>query len=67
MNVSNLEITVPDGAAVKIKTDANMSAVSIDKGRFPKQGDYYISPGYDTALNSVSLNISCNVSRLIIK
>jgi len=32
MNVSNLEITVPDGAAVKIKTDANMSAVSIDKG-----------------------------------
>lgn len=67
LNVSNLEMLVPDGAAVKIKTDANLSAVSIDKGRFPKQGDYYVSPGYDTALNSVVLNITCNVSRLTIK
>ena len=67
MNVSNLEITVPHGAAVKIKTDANLSVVNIDKARFPKQGDYYISPDYDTALNSVLINITCNVSRLTIK
>jgi len=30
LNVSNLEMLVPDGAAVKIKTDANLQCVSIE-------------------------------------
>ncbi|HEX9897304.1 MAG TPA: DUF5668 domain-containing protein [Dehalococcoidales bacterium] len=67
MDVSNLEITVPEGVAVKIKTDVNLSMFSIDTERFPRQGDYFISPGYDTATNRVEFNILCDVSRLVIK
>ena len=66
-DVSNLEIIVPIDVAVKIKIDNNLSAVSIDRERFLKQGDYYISPGYESAANSVELNILCDVSRLVIK
>ncbi len=67
MNVSNLEIIVPKNVAVKIKIDNNLSAVSIDQQRFTRQGDYYVSPDYETAANGIELNILCDVSRLVIK
>lgn len=67
MDVSSLEITVPEGVAVKIKADINIGLFSIDKERFLRQGDYYISPDYDNAANRVELNILCDVSRLVIK
>ena len=67
MDVSNLEIIVPKDVAVKIKIDNNLSMVSIDQDRFLKQGDYYISPDYESAANGVELNILCDVSRLVIK
>jgi hypothetical protein len=67
MDVSNLEITVPEGVAVKIKADINLGLFSIDKNRFLRQDDYFISPDYDTATNRVELNVLCDVSRLVIK
>lgn len=67
MDVSNLEITVPEGVAVKIKADVNLSMFRIDTERFPRQGDYYISPDYASATNRIEFNILCDVSRLVIK
>jgi hypothetical protein len=67
MDVSNLEITVPEGVAVKIQADANLSIFEIDERRFPKQGDYYVSPNYDSATNSIELKIICDVGRITIK
>ncbi len=67
MDVSNLEIIVPDGVAIKIQADANLSIFEIDKSRFPKQGDYYVSPNYDSATNSIELKIICDVGRITIK
>jgi hypothetical protein len=67
LNVSNLEITVPNYVAVKINIDNNLSVVAIDKERFPRQGEYYISPDYESAANGIELNITCDVSRLVIR
>jgi hypothetical protein len=67
MNVSNLEITVPEGVAAKIHTDANLSISEIDQNRFPKQGDYYISSNYDSAINRVELKILCDIGRITVK
>ncbi len=67
MDVSNLEIVIPEGVAVKIKADVNLSMFSINTERFPRQGDYYISPDYASATNRIELNILCDVSRLVIK
>jgi hypothetical protein len=67
MNVSNLEITVPEDAAAKIKIDSSISVLDIDKARFPKEGDFYVSPGYDSAANRVELNIVCDLGRIAIK
>jgi len=41
--------------------------MNIDKSRFPRQGDVYISPDYESAANRVSLKILADVSRLTIK
>lgn len=67
MDVSNLEIVIPEGVAVKIKADVYLSIFTIDTNRFPRQGDYYISPDYASATNRIELNILCDVSRLVIK
>jgi hypothetical protein len=67
MDVSNLEITVPEGVAIKIMADINLSVFSVDTERFPRQGDYYVSPGYDSAANRIELNTLCDVGRLTIK
>jgi hypothetical protein len=67
MDVSNLEIVIPEGVAVKIKADVNLSIFTIDTNRFPRQGDYYISPDYASVTNRIELNILCDVSRLVIK
>jgi hypothetical protein len=67
MDVSNLEITVPKGVAVKIKADINIGLFSIDSERFLRQGEYFVSPDYENAANRIELNILCDVSRLVIK
>jgi hypothetical protein len=67
MDVSNLEITIPKNVAAKINIDNNVSVVTIDRNRFPKQGEYFISPDYESAPNGVELNIVCDVSKLVIK
>lgn len=67
MDVSNLEIIVPAGVGVRIQADINLGLMNIDKSRFPRQGDVYISPDYESAANRVSLKILADVSRLTIK
>lgn len=67
LDVSNLEIIVPEGVAVKIKADINLGIFSIDKECFLQQGDYFVSPDYESAVNRIELNIICDVSRIVIK
>jgi hypothetical protein len=44
-----------------------LGIAKIDGKRFPKQGDYYISPGYDTAINRVTLNVNSNIGKITVK
>lgn len=62
--VSNVEITIPAGVSARIKAKTSMSALDIDEGRFPRRGDYYISPNYDTAQNRIDLEIDSSLGRV---
>jgi len=64
VNVANLEITVPDGVAARIRVDSGLSLIDVDKGRFPRQGDYFQSPDYEGAANRVDMVVSCDVGRV---
>jgi len=67
VDVANLEVTIPDGVAAKIKADVDLSAFDVDKGRFPQQDAYYVSDNFDTAQNRIYLIIDCDVGRVQVK
>jgi hypothetical protein len=66
-DAANMEITVPDGVAAKIHIDASVSVSDVDTSRFPRQGDYYISPDFETAENRIEMEIECDVGRLEVR
>lgn len=54
---ADITIVIPEGVAARIK-HTGLSSVDIDASRFPKAGDYNISPGYDTAANRIDIDIT---------
>ncbi len=66
VSAGNLEITIPPGVAARIKTDISLGDVRIDQSRFPRQGDYYVSPGWDSSANRLDLEIKCSVGRAVV-
>ncbi len=67
MNMSNLDIVVPPGVAARIQPDVNLGLLSVDSARFPRQGNDYVSPDYESAANTVILHITCDVSIVRVK
>ena len=44
-----------------------MSVYDIDTSRFPRQGDYYVSPDFETAENRIELAIESDVGRVTVR
>jgi len=66
-DLSNLEITIPDGVAIKLMADADLSILKVDESRFPRKGDYYVSPDFASAKNRVEIELDCDLSRVQVK
>ena len=66
-NVANLEITIPDEVAARLKIDTELSALDVDSRRFPRKGDYYISSNFESAQNRLELELDCDIGRVLIK
>jgi hypothetical protein len=59
--VASVDIRVPQGVAARIRAQGGLSAVSVDEARFPRQGDLYQSPDFDSATNKVEIGIQSGV------
>lgn len=66
IGAADLDITVPAGVAARIEFDGGISSLNIDESRFPKQGDRYISPDFESAANRVTIKIEAGVSDITI-
>lgn len=66
-NITNLELTIPENVAAKIKIESALATVEVDESRFPKRGDYYISPDFENTLNRVELELDCGIGRVRLK
>lgn len=66
IGAADLDITVPAGVAARIEFDGGISSLSIDESRFPKQGDRYVSPDFESAANRVTIKIEAGVSDITI-
>ncbi|MCL0059284.1 cell wall-active antibiotics response protein [Dehalococcoidia bacterium] len=64
LNAANIQITIPEGVAARIEVDLNVGVLEIDESRFPKKGDYYISPDFEDAENRIYLRIDLNAGRV---
>ncbi len=66
-DIANIEVTIPEGVAAKLKIDTDLSALEVDESRFPRNGDYYISPDFERAKNRVELELDCDIGRVQVK
>ncbi len=66
-DLANLEVTIPEGVAAKLKIDTDLSVLNVNESRFPKKGDYYLSPNFESAENRIELELDCDLSRVQVK
>jgi hypothetical protein len=64
---ASISVTIPDGVAARITLDGALNSINIDESRFPKVGDRYISPDFETAINKIDLDIDSGVSSVSIR
>jgi len=66
-DVANVEVTIPDGVAAKLKADVDLGLFKVDEDRFPRKNDYYVSRNFDDAENRIELELDCDIGRVQVK
>lgn len=61
--IGNLNLSIPQGVAARIRTNQGLGNLSVS-GQFPRQGDLYVSAGFDTAQNRVDLTVSGGIGNV---
>jgi len=64
---ASVTIRVPSGVAARIRAKSGLAAITVDQSRFPRMGDTYLSPDYDTAPNRVDVNIETGVGSVDVR
>lgn len=64
---ASIDIVIPVGVAANIGPTSVVGLFDIDEERFPRAGDSYVSPGYDTAANRIDLEIDAGASSITIR
>ncbi|MEW6142592.1 MAG: DUF5668 domain-containing protein [Chloroflexota bacterium] len=64
---ADIQVIAPSSVAVRIKAEAGISSVDIDQTRFPKSGDYYVSPDYATARNRIELELKAGAASITVR
>lgn len=63
---ASVDVRVPNGVAATIRSRGGLSSVSVDRSRFPRQGDIFRSDDYESANNKVDLDIQMGVGSVSI-
>jgi hypothetical protein len=59
--VASVRFIVPQGVAVEFEFEGGLATANVDTNRFPRVGDVYRSPDYDTAANKVQIKAEAGV------
>ena len=57
---------VPEGMAVRMRINEGLGNTQIPSG-YTRQGDWYVSPGYDTATDRVELDMNGGIGRIAVE
>ncbi len=58
---ASVNLRVPEGVAARIRATGGLSGINVDTRRFPRTGDTYETPGYETAQNRVEIRSETGV------
>jgi hypothetical protein len=64
---ASVVVTIPEGLSARIRSTVVAGDLSIDKNRFPRSGNYYQSPDFDSAPNTVGMTIDAGAASIKIK
>jgi predicted membrane protein len=64
--IGSIVIIVPEELGVRLDTDAALVSVQVPPG-YRKEGDVYLSPGYESAQNRVNLNAGLAIGSIQIE
>lgn len=64
LGAASLTIRVPEGVAARIQASHGASDLKIDQSRFPRSGEYYQSPDYETAQNAAEIRIEAGAAEI---
>jgi hypothetical protein len=62
-----VDIRVPDGVAVRLRTQSGLASIKVDSSRFPGTGNFYQSPQYDTAPNKIDMDVEAGVGSVNVR
>ncbi len=61
---ASVSVQVPSGAAARVRMKGGLASIEVDQSRFPRAGDVYQSPDYDTAQNKLDVEVEAGVGSL---
>ena len=64
--VGAVNVRIPGGVGARIRVQQGLGAVNVDRARFPRSGNYYVSADYNTAANKVDLDVQTGVGAISI-
>ena len=64
--IGEVIVRVPAGLAVRVHIDEGLGDTQVPSG-YTRQGDWYVSPGYDVATNRVELDINGGIGRIAVE
>lgn len=65
--VASVRVGVPEGVAARIRISSGVGGIHVDQSRFPRQGNGYQSPDYETAEHKADIHISSGVGSIEIR
>ena len=65
VGVGEVTLSIPDGVAARIKIDQGLGEVNVAE-RFVKDGEYYVSEGYDAARNRLDLDVHGGIGSITV-
>jgi hypothetical protein len=66
LGAASLDMVVPQGVAARIRAEQGVSAIEIDKNRFPYSNGIYESADYSSAQNKVDIKIEAGAGRVAV-
>lgn len=61
---SSLEISIPNGVGLRVDMDTGLTSTNIESLGIANMGDYYVSPGYDSAQVKINLDIDMGAGKI---